>query len=123
MKKIINDYYSGFEGEGEIQFIHLHSNGDESVIRIWDGYFDDIMEQFEPEGNGWTGLAYYYNLCEGWNDSSPWKIPDVHDALRQFKGLRIKNMRFKESHKVLSEIFNLLTKALEQNEDVWIADE
>ena len=123
MKKENRDFYSGFEGEGEIEFIRLCKSGDKDIIRIWDGYFDDVMEKFEPVENGWTGLAYYYNLCEGWNTESPWKIPDVHDALKQLESIKNKNMRYEKSHEVLAEICNLLVEAVKQNEEILIADE
>jgi hypothetical protein len=117
------DFYNGFEGEGEIQFIRLLNDGNKNVIRIWEGYFDDLMGKFEPTPNGWIGLAYYYNLDEGWYEDSPWKIPNIIEALQQFKGIEGAEFRFQESKSVINEICNLLKNALEDHNCVYIAKE
>jgi len=123
MKSKIIDFYDGFEGEGEIQFIQVLDDGNKSVIRIWEGYFDDFMEKIEPTSNGWTGLAYYYNLDEGWYDDSPWKIPNVAETLSQLKQIENVEFRFPESKNVINEICILLNKAIEDNICVYIARE
>jgi len=33
--------------------------------------FNSIMKKIKPKEEGWTALAYYYNLCTGWYDKSP----------------------------------------------------
>ena len=124
MDHINNKYYKGFEGEQEIQFIRSPSNGDRTILSIWCGYFDDIMRLFQPTESGWTGLAYYYNLDIGWYEESPWKIPDVIDALHQFESLNhISGSHFKESQEILNEIRGFLSAAIKQNDGVWIAEE
>lgn len=52
MEIINRKYYEGYEGEGEIQFIRHLSNGDKYVIRIWDGYFDEIMGEYSRSKTG-----------------------------------------------------------------------
>ncbi|MFF2533012.1 hypothetical protein ACFVS2_29615 [Brevibacillus sp. NPDC058079] len=61
MEIINSKYFEGFEGEEKIQFRRYLSNGDTYILRMWDGYFDEIMRQIEPEKDSWTGFAYYYN--------------------------------------------------------------
>ncbi|SHL34231.1 hypothetical protein SAMN02745136_04674 [Anaerocolumna jejuensis DSM 15929] len=117
------DFYTGYEGEGEIQFIQILDSGNRNIIRIWDGYFDDIMDKIEPEASGWTGLAYCYNLVVGWYDESPWKIPNTIKALQQIKQTEKAEFRFQESKRVTEEICNLLSNAIDNDNVVYIARE
>lgn len=123
MNEINSIYYDGFEGEPEIQFIKVSCNEKQSILSIWDGYFNDIMEQFKPSDSGWMGLSYYYHLYIGWYEESPWEIPNLSEALEQFNNLNKSNFRFQKSLEVLLEICKLLNLAVEQNESVWIAYE
>lgn len=123
MDNIIWDFYKGYEGEGEIQFIQVLDNDNRNVIRIWDGYFVDIMEKIEPEASGWTGLAYCYNLAEGWYDESPWQIPNLMKVFQQIKQTENTKFRFPNSKKVTDEICNLLSNALDNDNCVYIARE
>lgn len=122
----IIDHYSGFEGEPEIQFIHLCKNGDKVIIRMWGGYFDPIMnavlDAIDPGNNGWTGLAYCYSAVEGWYDESPWQIPDISDAIRQFESVNVSSLN-KNTQNVLNDILSLLKKAQGTKDIVWIAYE
>lgn len=118
MNKINNKYYCGYEGEKEIQFI-----AEKEKLIIWDGFFNDIMEQFKPSTEGWMGLAYYYHMSMGWYDESPWKIPNLEECLQHFKQLDISDCRFKESEKVLLEICEFVHSAIQKHENVWIAEE
>lgn len=116
MSIIDNKYYLGYEGEKEIQFITK-----KRTMILWEGFFDDIMEQFKPSSNGWSGLPYYYHLAIGWYDESPWKISDLKGCLHQFTNLDITNCRFEESHTILTEICGMLSEAIQEDNDVWIS--
>lgn len=118
MNDINGKFYYGYEGENEIDFI-----SDNKTLVIWEGFFDDIMEQFNPSSNGWVGMSYYYHLNTGWYDESPWKILDLKDCLHQFEHLDISKCRFDESQDILIEICNMLSNAIEQDKDVFIAQE
>ena len=122
MDKII-DFYKGFEGEGETQFILQLKDKTKTIVKIWDGFVDDIMDKIEPEANGWTGLAYYYNLDEGWFDDSPWMIPSIEEALDQFRQVENATFRFEKTQDVIKEICNLLAIASETHCDAFIAKE
>lgn len=121
MDGTVLDFYSGYEGEGEIQFIQILGNEKTYTIRIWDGYFDDIMEKIEPEVGGWTNLAYYYNLAEGWYDESPWKIPNISDALRQIEQVGNSQFHFEKTKEVFEQVCMLLKNAIKNNNIVYIA--
>ena len=63
MELVNKKYYDGFEGEPEIQFIYKKGN-DTEILTIWEGYFDQIMRLMLPNEQGWTGLAYCYNMLK-----------------------------------------------------------
>jgi len=44
---------------------------DNEIIIMWEGYFDQVMRLMLPDEQGWTGLAYYYNMYTGWYEESP----------------------------------------------------
>ncbi|UAC49997.1 dihydroorotate dehydrogenase (quinone) [Bacillus aquiflavi] len=113
---MIGDYYTGFEGYPEIVF-YIKIGEKREVIRIWDGYFDNIMQKIQPNDDGWHSLAYYYHLDEGWYEDSPWKIPNNKDALQQLQTINIKLLDKKEQI-ILKEIINLLKENL--NSDIYI---
>lgn len=85
MELINKKYYDGFEGEPEIQLIYRKGDNNEILI-IWEGYFDQIMKLMRPDAQGWTGLAYNYNMDTGWYEESPWLIKDLQMALTQNVG-------------------------------------
>jgi hypothetical protein len=118
----MSDFYTGFEGKPEIQF--LLKNGDmlESRIRIWEGYFDALMTRIKPDAEGWTGLALPYNLHEGWYEAGPWRIPDTAEALAQWSGISTEGMdrRCVEVH---GAVIGILAEARRRGRDVWIAYE
>lgn len=59
-----------------------------------------------PEQTGWTGLACYYHLHEGWYEESPWQIPDVGIVYNQLK--KDINVLDKDTQTVLNDIYEFL---------------
>lgn len=120
---IVTDYYTGFEGEPEIRFITSQKNGNTIVLRIWYGYFFNIMnamlDSIEPGPEGWTGLAYYFSAVEGWYDESPWKIPDKQEALNQFAAINTSTLNEKTKG-ILKEVCFLITSAQSEDYTIWI---
>ncbi|OMP14043.1 hypothetical protein COLO4_00378, partial [Corchorus olitorius] len=43
------------------------------------------MVAIEPTPNGWNGLSRYYHTDTGWVEESPWKIPDLDEALHNIQ--------------------------------------
>lgn len=107
--KTICDYYSKFDGEPEIV---IYSNKTKiKEIHIWEGYFDNIVMQIKPSKDGWDGIAYYYNLHEGWYDSSPWKIPNLklfYEQLNRIDRLFLKSIE----NEILNNILILFQEAI-----------
>ena len=120
MSNNILDFYTGFEGGDEIQFIRVLPDGSKDIIRMWDGYFDNFMMQIEPDQEGWTSLAYYYHLEEGWYDESPWEIPDIKEAFEQLRRLKDINIKSVKSKEVYDEVCKLLDVAINTNSRVYI---
>lgn len=118
MREMIINHYSDFEGEPEIKFI-CESNGNRIILKIWEGYFDEIMRKIKPNAKGWTGLAYYYHLHEGWYDINPWEIPDLKLAIEQLVEINIRELD-ETVKNVLVDILKLLKKALSTKAGVII---
>lgn len=118
---IIDKYYAGFEGEGEIQFIRVLKSGDKYVLRVCEGYFIRIMDAMEPEISN-TGLYYQYSTLKGWYEKSPWQIPDLKEAIEQFENTNTKEFD-EETLNVYNDIYNLLKSARDSKDEVWISEE
>lgn len=133
MDKINDKYYIGFEGEPEIQFIYTLHNGKKSILKIWIGYFETIMDAMITEEKELTGLVYYYSMHEGWYDESPWKIPNLNEAIEHFSKVKIENLEqevqqtledvIKILPEIIKEIIIHLTKARDLQEIVYISYE
>ncbi len=122
MDRVISKYYDGFEGEPEIRFIRGIDNEEKHILSIWEGYFDRIMNVIIPEQTGWTGIAYFYHLHEGWYEESPWQIPNIETVSNQLKKIDI-NILDNDTQNVLNDILEFLKGAQLQNDTVWIAYE
>ncbi|MGE5417879.1 MAG: dihydroorotate dehydrogenase (quinone) [Acidobacteriota bacterium] len=122
MDEINSKYYDGFDGYPEIQFIKVAGNGQRTIIRLWDGFFDSIMNLIQPGPSGWTGLALPYHLYEGWYVESPWRIPDIMEAIEQFTSVDIEALD-DQTNCVLQDIIKLLSDAKSNRETVLIGYE
>ncbi|NOJ81601.1 hypothetical protein [Myxococcus xanthus] len=118
----MKDFYVGFEGEPEIRFVVNGVGVPEQVLRIWDGYFDAIVERIELESGQWTGLALPYHLHEGWYDGAPWKVPDLVHVLGQWRRIRTAGLS-PQCLEVHAAVLELLNTAVECNAEVWISEE
>lgn len=124
MDTLVDKYYVGYEGEPEIQIIRKPIQGDTFVLRIWSGFFDDIMNSIEPEEKGWSSLAYYYNLYIGWYEESPWLLEDIDAAIKQLKTIKSDKLSdSRGSMNVLIEIIKVLEDALISGDSILIAYE
>jgi hypothetical protein len=117
------DFYSGYEGDDEIIFTMKSSNCCQKKLRIWDGYFHSIINQVKLSDDGsWPGLAYYYHLRIGWYEEDNWQIPNINEALLQFKNICLPSDRpiYEISSQVLVEIINILSEAVETDSPIFI---
>lgn len=121
MDNINQKYYKGFEGEPEIHFI-CNKGIDNDVIIIWEGYFDQIMRLLQPEENGWTGLAYYYNMYLGWYEEDSWAMENIDIVINQLKKIKYEDLS-NETSEVLRMIIDMLKYACDNNFDVYIKRE
>lgn len=118
MERINDDFYVGFEGEPEIQFIYK-SVGRINKTIIWEGYFDELMRAVKPDVEGWTSLAYYYNMYTGWYDENPWKVEKPNEALAQLESIDVTKLK-EETRKVLQTICFDLKEGIENNMEIYI---
>lgn len=113
------DYYTGFEGEPEIQFILIQGEKKLEKLSIWHGYFDEIVDKVEANQGRWKGLAYYYHLDKGWYEVSPWPMRNISYVLKQLKQVNEDKLS-ETATNILEEIMILLEKALKHNVDIEI---
>jgi hypothetical protein len=125
MKDIEIDFYSGFDDDNEIVFF-IETDKYKKKLRIWQGYFDEIMKKIELEDHDWTGIAYYYNLLLGWNVEENWQIPNIEKVLLQFKNIeltpdcQVGQIYYNAECEILKEIIKILSEAIDKNLSVYI---
>jgi hypothetical protein len=126
MNNIEIDFYSGFEGEEEIEFFstrELHTKR----IRMWIGYFRTILRQTQtPPDTDWTGLVYYNNLLIGWHEEKNWQIPCLEEVLFQLENAKIpiddpiNNIDYEPERKILVEMINLVSEGINESFPIYI---
>lgn len=120
---MVNDtYYKGFEGEPEIQLIYNQQDKTTYTMRMWEGYFNNIMYAIEAEKKGWTELAYYFNMQEGWYEESPWKVPNINQVIEQLGKIDKKQLD-ETTIQILEDMIRIFISAEETNNEVYIAYE
>lgn len=83
------DFYSGFEGEGELDLVEKDERG-EAICRfeLWIGHFSRIMELVRPNAQGLLeGVAYQNSMLTGWHEEDSWLCPDAGHFLAQLRAL------------------------------------
>ena len=118
MEKVNDKYYIGYEGYPEIQFMSTDESVTDKLI-IWEGFFDEIMSKIQPSDQGWTGLAYHYHMCTGWNENSPWEVDNPRKVLEQLEEIDKQGLD-KETVQVLEEICRLFSDALNADRKIFI---
>lgn len=135
MITINNDYYKGFEGEGEIDIIRIRKNGDEIILKIWQGYFDILLDEilnctkFQDPTELKGILKCYYYLSDFY-DYEPYFIDNIKfeiNNLIKFNSNKISNKKqlksdllLKSITEVKENILTLLNEALEMGDKVCI---
>ena len=113
MEVINNKYYIGVEGEPEIQFV-CKKDKDHEIYVVWEGYFDQIMRLVKPDRDGWSGLAYCYNMYSGWYEESSWVVEDLQAGLSQLESID-RQMLNTEAEEILEILCNLFKDAILNN--------
>ncbi|MDM5155445.1 hypothetical protein QUF88_17020 [Bacillus sp. DX1.1] len=123
---MINDkYYVGFEGEVEIDLVRNDQDGNESTFRIWNGYFETILDHLLDHDVPKEGIVKEYFYQEGWYNQSPWHVKDISLTIKQFRIFDPNKVRSSSSLKeVLPELvidmIDFLEQAKVKEEDVYI---
>jgi hypothetical protein len=123
MKNIEIDFRCGCDSDEEI-ILSFSTDIARKRLRIWEGYFNAIVSQIELSADGtWTGIAYYFHLCLGWNKEEYWQIPDLNEALSQFKSINMPEDRlvYENANEVLVEIIIFLSEAIDKNAPAYIS--
>lgn len=67
---------------GEPEFL---IRGPDAGIRVWGGWFSEVVETLVPGPDGWRGIALAFHTLTGWDEApdSQWTDPDPADTLAQ----------------------------------------
>ncbi len=123
-------FYEGFEGEEVIDLIYKKDGEEIRRLEIWEEYFSTLLNEMITEETEAEGLLYVYSVYEGWyEDENLWKIPDITQAITQFKNYEKKLMINKkeiykiwpEIPKILERILKFLEEARKNNGEVGMA--
>jgi hypothetical protein len=126
MKNIEIDFYSGFEYDEEITFF-IDTDNYKKVLKIWRGYFEEIMCKIaSSEDDGWIGLAYYYHLMIGWDRNENWYIPNLEEALSQLQSIKLlpdystDQIYYNAEYRILAEMIDMISEAIDKKLKVYI---
>ncbi|MBY0599223.1 hypothetical protein [Bacillus bingmayongensis] len=123
---MINDkYYIGFEGEVEINLVREVQEGNKSIFKIWNGYFETILDNLLDNDVPKEGIVKEYFHQEGWYDESPWHVEDISLTIKQFRMFDNNKVRNSSSLKevlpeLVTDIIDFLEQAKAKEEDVYI---
>lgn len=124
MKLMNIDLYSGYEGETEVVIELQCVDGTRSSIRTWSGFFDRMMNHFEPQVGGWTGIARHYHMLTGWVESDVWTDPRPSQTLAMLEEIRDQCSEDGESIETLRAAFaSFLREAVKTGARVSIREE
>ena len=112
------DHYTGFEGHPAYCFVVVSSDG-KQVFRMWEGWFDAMMEQVPFRPPSWTSLALPYHTDEGWFIHSPWRLHDVQAAITQLQAA-YRKLQPGESKNITHQLIEFLAAGLRAGHDVFI---
>lgn len=119
---LVFDFYSGFEGKGELRILRKSSDGATiSVILIWVGFFDIIMNKIEPSEKEWEGVLLYYHLHTGWYEEENWECKEVELFIEQLESFD-HNYLDKDCKEVLDVLLSELREAVRLRHKVFFED-
>lgn len=121
MRKIVKDYYTGYEGEHEFSFVRRDARGDELVFTMWYGHFYEIMQAVAPGPEGWTALALQYHTVTPWWDDPNWLVPDVVAVADQLDGIDRAQLPAEE-REVLDELVAFIREGVARGDALHIQD-
>lgn len=105
------DWYSKFNGEPEIQLRCYDGLGlAETTVRIWEGYFNNIMFAIKPMKEKWGELTLPFHTCSGWYDSVEWTIIHVDEAILELKSIDTQDIEDVE-RQILQELIEMFEYA------------
>lgn len=118
MEIVNDDYYKGYEGEGEINIVREKSNGDYIVIKIRQAYFDTLMsgaisDEMLKKPSDLKGLLKCYYDLSGFYDGDIFYIDDICGEIKNISGYNQDNL-YKNNVLIEPESFLLPVSKLKQ---------
>ena len=114
------DFYTGYEGEPKLIIIQKNHTGIfKTIINLWIGFFDEIMNFVQPNSNGqWQGITLYYHTEENWCSQSPWKYEDKILFIQQLELIEISQLCI-ESQTLLMSILDIFRDSISENDEIY----
>lgn len=120
MTRELKNFYTGFEGEAEIQIVEKDSHGTEFLLlRMWAGYFDSIIYEIPPNSNGmWEGVPLYFHTQTGWYENDNWECKDKVLFLTQLQSVDENKLDF-ETNQTLKCLKEVIASSIKSDNRVY----
>ena len=120
-KKFVNNstFYDGFEIFYEPEIELFIAENPELNIHIWDGYFSDIFDTPEFNGNEWKGFTRDYQQEVGTYEEKNVTI-DIEEYLLDLMNYKNKHFRFEKTQECYKLLCDFLKYAKNNNKTVKV---
>lgn len=113
------DFYSGFEGEPEIQILLKNQDNNPFLeLKVWIGYFDAVLKKIKTINGNWEGIALHYHLETGLYDDE-WECDNLFLLKSQLLNIDLDGMDSKDQQ-FIEAFINLVLDAIKHNDRLFI---
>lgn len=123
---ISEKYYDGFENEVEVVIYYYDSNNNKLGIKIWEGYFENLLSGCFNGNANTGGLMESYITHEGFYDEKPWEIKNIQTAIYELERFDEGNVETENINiinivkQIRGDLISLMKEALKNNISIYI---
>ena len=127
MKTLDNEFYIGFENEIDVDIYYLNNENEYVGLKLWDGYFENILSGCYSENIASDGLLKSYARHGGWYDESPWKVENISTAICELKQYDEQNIEpelknlFLRLQEIRDKLLLLFIESVNHKKDIYIS--
>ncbi|MBQ9873188.1 MAG: hypothetical protein IJM30_01885 [Thermoguttaceae bacterium] len=90
------DFIEGYEGEPYVSFEII--GADVGPLNVWEGLFDDLLDNPDMSGKGWRGFTRDYHELKGiWDDFSDETEIQIPEYLKDLENYKNASFRFEDT--------------------------
>jgi hypothetical protein len=126
VKYIEIDFYKAFDGDDGI-ILSINTEHCSKKIVIWDGFYRDIIDRLKPIDDGVPCLVYYYDKVMDFNNKDKvCQISNLDKILFELQNIKLlpdnrtDQIYYNAEYRVLSEIIDMITEAIDKKISVYI---